>query len=286
MKILEIDNLNKFYGSNHALCDLSFSFERGIYGLLGPNGAGKSTLMNILTQNLKASSGIVKYEGQDIIKLDGQYRKVLGYMPQQQKLYPDFTLNRFLHYMAALKGMSGNDVESRIKNVIAEVNLEDVSDKKLGGFSGGMKQRALLAQAILSDPEILILDEPTAGLDPKERIRIRNLVSKIAINKMVLLATHVVSDIEMIADNVLLLGKGKLISYGTPAEVCKKINGTVFEKIVSEDKIEEESAGLLITEIKREYDNVRIRFVSKNGSEKGTPVLPGLEDVYLYHFGD
>lgn len=285
--LLEIKKLDKYYGENHALKEFTYSFKPGIYGLLGPNGAGKSTFMNILTCNLKKNSGEVLLDGKRMEELGKEYRRLLGYMPQQQKLYPDFTLNRFLHYMASLKGIKGKPAEQRIAQVIASVNLGDRENEKLGGFSGGMKQRALLAQAILGDPMILILDEPTAGLDPMERIRIRNLIASISMEKIVILATHVVSDIEMIADEVLFLSKGSIIESGKPEELCRNIYGKVFEKNISREKARDAFMDMNVTELKREYENVKLRYIDKKG--KITPganaVIPTLDDLYLYHFG-
>lgn len=209
MPKLEIKGITKVYkkGAVKALDNFSVTLTPGVYGLLGPNGAGKSTLMNIITDNLNADGGEVVYDGENIKKLGKDYRAVLGYMPQQQGLYDDFTLNRFLWYMAALKGLKKKEAKEKITQLLETVNLTDAAHKKLGSFSGGMKQRALIAQALLNNPEILILDEPTAGLDPKERIRIRNFISEIAEDKIVLISTHVVSDIEFIAKEIILLKK-------------------------------------------------------------------------------
>ena len=222
---LALNCISKTYkkGSVKALDNFSVTLTPGVYGLLGPNGAGKSTLMNIITDNLNADGGEVVYGGENIKKLGKDYRAVLGYMPQQQGLYDDFTLNRFLWYMAALKGLKKKEAKEKITQLLETVNLTDAAHKKLGSFSGGMKQRALIAQALLNNPEILILDEPTAGLDPKERIRIRNFISEIAEDKIVLISTHVVSDIEFIAKEIILLKKGQLISHDSPNKLTKEL---------------------------------------------------------------
>lgn len=228
---LALNCISKTYkkGSVKALDNFSVTLTPGVYGLLGPNGAGKSTLMNIITDNLNADGGEVVYGGENIKKLGKDYRAVLGYMPQQQGLYDDFTLNRFLWYMAALKGLKKKEAKEKITQLLETVNLTDAAHKKLGSFSGGMKQRALIAQALLNNPEILILDEPTAGLDPKERIRIRNFISEIAEDKIVLISTHVVSDIEFIAKEIILLKKGQLISHDSPNKLTKELENKVFE---------------------------------------------------------
>ena len=181
---LQINNLTKIYGKKTALDNFSYDFTDGIYGLLGPNGAGKSTLMKMITHNLKPTSGEIIADGKNAAQLGGEYRKLLGFMPQQQSVYPDFTLTRFLHYMTGLKGLSKKEAEPQINSLIERVNLTGYAKAKLGGFSGGMRQRALLAQALLGDPKIVILDEPTAGLDPKERISLRNLIAETAFDKV------------------------------------------------------------------------------------------------------
>lgn len=288
---LVIENLNKYYGDNHALCDFSFTFEPGVYGLLGPNGAGKSTFMKILTQNLKASSGNILLDDNNVVNMKKEYRSMLGYMPQQQNLYNDFTLNRFLHYIAALKGVKGNEAMAQIEKAADSVNLSSVMHEKLGTFSGGMKQRALLAQAVIGNPQILILDEPTAGLDPKERIRIRNLISQLAFDKIVIIATHVVPDIEFIAKEVLLLSSGKLIKADNPEAICKSIEGKVYESIVtdgsivSEKMLNTDDSSICISEIVKKSGNIQVRFVTDSEKESNwTEVIPALEDVYLYYF--
>ncbi|WP_028509324.1 ABC transporter ATP-binding protein [Ruminococcus sp. NK3A76] len=283
---LSLCSLTKQYGNFTALKDLSYEFTPGVYGLLGPNGAGKSTLMNIITDNLKPTSGSVMYNGQDTVSMGAEFRRILGFMPQQQGLYPSFTLERFLWYMAALKGMPKNEAKADIERLIGLVNLNDSRTKRLGGFSGGMKQRALIAQAMLGSPEIIILDEPTAGLDPKERIRIRNLIAEIAFEKIVIIATHVVPDIEFIAKEVLLLNHGEIIDSGKPYELCEKLSGKVYEIKCSEDELTGISKKYKVGNISKDEQNVYVRVISDSepSDHEFTLCKPELEDLYLYHF--
>ncbi len=283
---LSINNLTKQYGSFLALKDFTCEFTSGVYGLLGPNGAGKSTLMNIITDNIKPTFGNVQFDGQDTQKMGAKFRELLGFMPQQQGLYPNFTLERFLYYMAALKGMSKQDARTDIERLISLVNLNGVRSKHLGGFSGGMKQRALIAQAMLGNPKIIILDEPTAGLDPKERIRIRNLIAQVAFERIVIIATHVVSDIEFIAKEVLLLKQGELIGKGKPHELCASIDGKVFEITTSEDKLSAISQAYKVGNISKDNKKIYLRIISEREPDGYIykSVIPELEDLYLYYF--
>lgn len=283
---LTLTNLTKQYGNFTALNSFTYEFTAGVYGLLGPNGAGKSTLMNIITDNLKATSGTVKFDGVSTTEMDADFRRILGFMPQQQGIYPNFTLERFLYYMAALKGMKKAEAKANIYRLLRLVNLQDSTSKRLGGFSGGMKQRALIAQAMLGDSKIIILDEPTAGLDPKERIRIRNLIAEIAFEKIVIIATHVVSDIEFIAKEVLLLKKGEIIGSGKPHELCEKISGNVFEITAAEDKLSEISDKYKVGNISKDEKNIYVRVISEKppANYDFKPCKPDLEDLYLYYF--
>ncbi|MBQ8966962.1 ABC transporter ATP-binding protein [Ruminococcus sp.] len=283
---LSLYKITKQYGAFTALNDFTYDFTPGVYGLLGPNGAGKSTLMNIITDNLKPTSGTVKFDGMNTSDMDEDFRKILGFMPQQQGLYPNFTLERFLYYMAALKGMKKREAKEDIERLIGLVNLDSARSKRLGGFSGGMKQRALIAQAMLADPKIIILDEPTAGLDPKERIRIRNLIAEIAFEKIVIIATHVVSDIEFIAKEVLLLKQGEIIGAGKPHELCDKISGNVFNITASETQLSEISDKYKVGNISKDEQHIFVRVISDN-APKGYEYevcKPDLEDLYLYYF--
>lgn len=283
---LEIDRLTKSYGSALALNEFSYTFTEGVYGLLGPNGAGKSTFMNILTDNLLPSSGEVRYNGEPIRKLGKHFLRRVGFMPQQQGLYDSFSAERFLYYMAALKGLTKPEARAQVPRLLERVNLHNERFKKLGYFSGGMKQRILIAQALLGEPEVLILDEPTAGLDPKERIRIRNLISEISFNKIVLIATHVVPDIEFIAKEVLLLKKGRLIDSGSPDQLAGGMQSRVFEIRTTPDQLANVSEQYKVGNIAREQERIAIRVVSDARPEPYDCIeaKPTLEDLYLYRF--
>lgn len=284
---LRLINIKKSYnnGKTFAVNDFSVRLTPGVYGLLGPNGAGKSTLMNIITDNLRADSGSVLLNGKDILTLGADYRDLLGYMPQQQGLYDDFTGEKFLWYMAALKGMKKKDARIQIERTLGLVNLTDDRYKKLKSYSGGMKQRILIAQALLNDPKILIMDEPTAGLDPKERIRIRNFISEISKDKIVLLATHVVSDVEYISKEILIMKAGKVIRHGTPGELLHDMEHHVFEVLVTaEEQVFYETHGFKTANIMLSSSGVCLRIVSDERPTVGEvrEVRPNLEDVYLY----
>lgn len=285
---LRIEQVTKTYGAKHALNQFSVVLKEGIYGLLGPNGAGKSTLMNIITDNLAATSGTVYWEGKRIQSLGKQYREILGYMPQQQGMYDEFTVEHFLWYMASLKGMKKKAAKEQINQLLSVVNMTENRKKLLKGLSGGMKQRVLLAQALLNDPKILILDEPTAGLDPKERIRIRNLISEIALNKIVLLATHVVSDIEYTAKELILMNDGVLIAKDTPSNLIKMVTDQVWEIKVKEADLKEIAKKYKVSNIIAEEDGIVVRIIEKKEAieNQWDPVMvrPNLEDLYLYLF--
>ena len=285
---LMTDSVTKTYdkGSHPALADFTMDFKPGIYGLLGPNGAGKSTLLNILTANLSADRGRVLWNGEEIHKAGQSYRSILGYMPQQQDLYDEFSGDEFLWYLASLKGLKKKVAASKINEMITAVNLEEARYRKLKGYSGGMKQRILIAQAMLNDPELLIMDEPTAGLDPNERIRITNFISRMSQGKIVIFATHVISDIEFIADKIILINHGKLLKLASPEELQNSIAGKVYEGIISKDDTESlRRSGVLISNMHYVGARVKVRIISDSQSmtDDWRQVDPELSDVYLYY---
>lgn len=284
---LEIRNLTKDFGTVRALNDFSMVFEPGIYGILGANGAGKSTMINLITDNVARQEGEILYDGTDILKLGAKFRKDIGYMPQQQGFYDDFSARAFLQYMASVKGLKRKDANRQIDELLEIVNLKQHANKKVGGFSGGMKQRVLLAQALLGDPKILILDEPTAGLDPKERITIRNYIAELSKDKIILFATHVVSDIECIADKVMLIKKGKLVTVGTPEELIESMHGKVAEIICELSEVSELQAKYNVGNIRQRSKGIALRIVGDDLPEEFETVEDNidLEDVYLYYFG-
>ena len=285
MKI-RIEGLTKKYGELYALRDVETELGAGVYGLLGPNGAGKSTLMSILVGNLEQTAGAVYCDGADIRKMGKEYRKLLGYMPQQQNLYPGFTGWDFLAYMAALKNIPREETKKRVLEAAEQVNLQDELKKKLHAYSGGMRQRILLAAAVINDPALLILDEPTAGLDPRERIRIRNLISSISGNKTVIIATHVVSDVEHISREVMLLGRGRLIRKAGTGELTEEISSFVHEITVPAEAIPEVEKQYCVSNILSDGTKARIRILAESvsGRYEASATIPTLEDVYLYHF--
>ena len=228
---LEIKHLTKRYGDKPALDDFSYCFDAGIYGILGANGAGKTTLMNLITDNVRRDAGEILFNGTDVLKLGKRFRSVLGYMPQQQGMYPDFSARAFLLYMAELKEIPRKQAREQVEALLEMVNLQDAAHKKLGGFSGGMRQRVLLAQALLGDTAVLILDEPSAGLDPRERLRIRKYIAQLASDRIVFLTTHIVSDIESIAKDVLLMKQGKLVTHGAPEALIESVGGGSLEDV-------------------------------------------------------
>lgn len=285
---LELIDLTKRYGDFLALDHLNITFKTGIYGILGANGAGKSTMMNLLTDNISRSDGKILFDGTDILKMGKDFRKVLGYMPQQQGFYEQMTAYSFLFYMAELKGIPKKQAKADIDKLLEITNLTDVKHKKMGGFSGGMKQRVLLSQALLGDPKVVLLDEPTAGLDPKERIRIRNFISSLSRNKIILLATHIVSDIESISDKIILMKKGNLVDVGTPIELTNSVLGKVKELPCPADKLDEMQSKYKVGNVFQRNNETWVRVIGDDLPDGGRNVTEHLtlEDVYLYYLGE
>lgn len=283
--MLEIRELTKQYGSFTALDHLTVTFDKGVYGLLGPNGAGKTTFFNLITDNIPRTSGDILYRDKDIRKLGAKYRKHVGYTSQLQGMYENYTARDFLHYIGALKGMRMSACRKQTEAFLEVVNLAGEAHHRLGSFSGGMKQRVLLAAAMLDEPEILILDEPTVGLDPKERIHLRNYIASIARDRTVLLATHVVEDIESIAGEVLLLNHGKMRACDSPARLIAQIRGHVGEFRGSYEEISEVKKQFPNGKLMQLEDGFCLRIVAEELPDYCTKVDTGLtlEDVYLYH---
>lgn len=284
--VLELKNLNKRYKSVHALKNVNYRFTEGVYGLLGPNGAGKSTLMNLITDNLEPDEGEILFCGSSIRDLKEMYLKEIGYMPQQQNLYRNFTGIRFLYYMAALKGLRKEDADKQIPELLRMVNLSEEANKKMGAYSGGMKQRILIAQALLGNPKLVIMDEPTAGLDPKERIRIRNIISQASFQRIVIVATHVVSDVEFISKEILLLKKGEIAEHGTPEELLHLVDGKLFEIETDREGLAQLESKYQIVNVSKNYDTITVRVLCEEPPADYRMTVPkaNLEDVYLYRF--
>ncbi len=300
--ILAFQNVSKSYGKTRALIDFSASLTPGVYALLGPNGSGKTTLMNILTGNLKADAGTIMFSGENgevesIAAMGKRFRGLLGFMPQYPGMYGNFTLEEFLWYIATLKNL-GDDlpreqrkalIKAQIDGVLQAVELSDVSHRRISTLSGGMKQRLALAQAVLGDPKILILDEPTAGLDPKQRIAVRNYISRIALNKIVIIATHVVSDVEFIAKEIILLRKGEVLCIAPQQELLHQIADKVWTTDAPESEVSAMQNKFTVTGIAKSdtaEQAVTLRILSDTQPfADAKPASPTLEDYYLYVFG-
>ncbi|MGN0598386.1 MAG: ATP-binding cassette domain-containing protein [Oscillospiraceae bacterium] len=282
--MLAINSLTKKYGSFTALDNVTLSLDNGVYGILGANGAGKSTFLNLITDNIKRTSGEILYNGTEILTMGAKFRKKVGYTPQLQGMYDDFTAGQFLRYIGALKGMKHKDIKAQTAENLNLVGLDKMAHKRLGSFSGGMKQRVLLAAAMLDDPEILILDEPTAGLDPEERIRLRNYIAQISADRTVILATHVVSDIECIAQKVILLKKGRLLRFGTPMELIDEISDKVGEFHGSFDEVNAMKERFGKGQMMQRRDGFVLRAAEKDlPPEFVSAENIDLEDVYLFY---
>lgn len=283
---LAFENISKLYGDTVALEHIDLTLEHGVYGLLGPNGAGKTTLMRIMTDLLTPSTGRVLLNGQDIAAMGAAFRKKLGYLPQDFGVYPNFTAEQFLLYIARLKGLSKFEAKRQTDELLCMVGLEDKGQKKLKGFSGGQRQRVGIAQALLGDPEILVLDEPTAGLDPEERIRFRGIISNLSQQKTVLLSTHIVSDLEAVANKVILLKKGAVLDVKRPFELLERLNGQVWTITVpAEDELAFTKKYVCSNVMHTDGKSViRLLAESKPHSD-AISTAPNMEDMYLHYFG-
>lgn len=281
---LVIDGVGKLYKGNvWGLRDFSLTLEPGVLALVGPNGAGKSTLMRILAAITKPTEGRVTWNDMDIARSPDELRGVLGYLPQDFGIYPNLNVVEFLEYMAALKGLDGRTARKRIRELLQVVNLFDVRRRRLGGFSGGMKQRVGIAQALLNDPQLLIVDEPTVGLDPEERVRFRNLLSDLAGERIVILSTHIVSDVEAVATEIAIINQGQLLYQGAPEHLLQTVDGKVWQWVIPNAALTAAKQQFLISSTAQRSDGIHLRMVSETSPDPNArAVNPTLEDAYLY----
>lgn len=287
MHELAAENLSKNFKDKKAVREVSFKLSHGVYGLLGENGAGKTTLMRMICGILKESDGRVLCDGVEIERMGADYRRLLGYLPQDFGFYPDYTAERFLLYMAALKALPADYAKQRVEELLELVSLTDVRKKKLKSFSGGMLKRVGIAQALLNNPEILVLDEPTSGLDPKERVRFRNIISSLSKDRIVLLSTHIVSDIEYIADQIIMMKQGSVVAQGTVEEIVRPALSCVWECSVQGNEADAMNLNYVISNLKNEGNFVKLRIVSREKPlETAYNVEPALEDAYLYYLSE
>lgn len=285
--IVRFENLSKKYRGKYALKDFSVTLENGIYGLLGTNGAGKTTLINAFMGIIPSDSGEIYIDGKNIRSLGVEFLGNIGYLPQYPKFYRDFTVLEFMRYMCVLKDIPKEKGEERIASLLETVNLSGATKKRIGELSGGMRQRLGIAQAMLADPGVLILDEPTAGLDPRERIRFRNLISQFSENRIVILATHIVSDVEFIANQILLLHEGDLIRFGTPATLCAELQNKVWSLTLNTADVPAELLHHTISNMAREGDGIHLRIIAPESPHpEAVSVTANLEEVFLYHCGE
>jgi ABC-type multidrug transport system ATPase subunit len=280
--MLEIRSLTKRYPGGHiALHELSLTAGEGVLGLLGPNGAGKTTLMSILATVTRPSSGTFLWDGQDGVADPQAVRRSIGYLPQDFGVYDRLTAREFLSYLGRLKGVPERVLRGRVAEILELVNLHTAGDRRLGGFSGGMRQRVGIAQALLGDAKLVIVDEPTVGLDPEERVRFRNLLSEIAHGRVVILSTHIVSDVEAVASRIAVLRKGRLLALATPEELLQRAAGQVFTLVVPSSDLPQVQREVHVSGLVRRADGVHLRFVAREGLSGARPAEPSLEDAYL-----
>lgn len=284
---MNIQNVSKQYNNQTwGLRDFTLEIGPGVLGLLGPNGAGKSTLMRILATITKATTGSITWNGKDIARSPDELRAVLGYLPQDFGVYPNLNCVEFLEYMAAIKGLDSRSTKRRIDELLQVVNLVDAAKRPLGGYSGGMKQRVGIAQALLNDPQLLIVDEPTVGLDPEERVRFRNLLSDLSGERIVILSTHIVSDVEAAATRIVLISKGRLLREAAPETLLREVENKVWEWNVASNDLAAIRQKHIVSGTIRKSAGVQVRVVSDNRPEADAqPVAPNLEDAYLYIIG-
>ena len=283
---LSIEHISKQFKDTRAVDDVSLLITPGVWGLLGANGAGKTTLMRMIAGIMKPSAGTIRYDGIPIDELKENYRDIFGYLPQEFGFYPEFTVKDYLNYVAVLKGLTAKDSRRRIDKLLEQLTLSHVKNKKIIKLSGGMKRRVGIAQALLNEPEVLILDEPTSGLDPGERVRFRNLLSEFAHDRIVLISTHIVSDVEYIASQNVIMKGGKLLAGGTTEELVKLVNGKVWTAQIPMDSLAEYERRLPIVNIRNEENGqISIRYLAKQPfTENSRPTAPHLEDLYLWLF--
>ncbi len=282
MKLI-IERVSKQYRGNlWALRDFSLELRPGVVGLLGPNGAGKTTLMSVLSTITRATHGRVLWNNVDLAQNPNAIRSVLGYLPQDFGVYPNLNAVEFLEYLAAAKGLDAPTSRKRIDELLNLVNLSDARKRPLGGYSGGMKQRVGIAQALLNDPQLLIVDEPTAGLDPEERVRFRNLLSELSGERIVILSTHIVSDVEATATDIALISAGTLVAHAAPEELLRQVEGKVWEDVVPSSEMQAIKQRYLISGTARRSDGVHVRILAASAPNGAQPLVPTLEDAYLY----
>ena len=283
---LVLKNISKSYGKKKALNNFNAELNNGVYGFLGPNGAGKTTLINIIVGLISADKGSIIYNGENVKDMGKDFLNKIGYMPQYPGFYKNYTAREYLKYISVIKGIDKALIKNKVDEILTIVNLKNAADKKIGGFSGGMRQRLGIAQAIINNPDVLILDEPTAGLDPKERIHFRNLISRLSENRTVILSTHIVPDIEYISNEVILIGSGEKIIQTRPADLTKQIEGSVWKVEVEDEKdVQKYMQNYSITNVVRSERYYSLRIVSTaRPCNDAVNISPSLEDVYLYCF--